>query len=363
MIVSPRAREVTDVQRKAGNGFVKTGKVMLVQRTDDQSPYQGFVQWKRHVNTTVPAKFRPFAIVPQMGSSFDQGSAIYPSGTTAWQAFNRQANSSGAFGQNEPITVVFHEPRWIRAWSLQFAPFSANQISSFTPIIQGRLHNGSWSQIHGTPLSGGNVSADDGSFGITTPMQCTAVRIQTNQTTAVRACQFYDAVPLVPISMTSNTAPTGNGLTLNVTETLANSTNLFQAFRGLSTARQLGIRDWYYNGGTWQNNEGKPSTGSQNRFEIRFADPKTVGGFAVMGLQPYTATNCYANCLLVEGRADTGDYWRRIDEVKFDPSLRLTRYFDFPADHVVGQLRITVQSVMPGTSSQVYLPPMQVYGT
>jgi hypothetical protein len=44
-------------------------------------------------------------------------------------------------------------------------------------------------------------------------------------------------------------------------------------------------------------------------------------------------------------------------------SAQKTRYFDFPVDLVVGQLRITVQSVTSGTNSQVYLPPMQMWGT
>jgi hypothetical protein len=69
---------------------------------------------------------------------------------------------------------------------------------------------------------------------------------------------------------------------------------------------------------------------------------------------------------LIEGRESDSDFWQPIDEIEFDPATRRTRYFDFPVNRTVGQLRITVQDVMHGTgatgSSSVYLPPMQVYG-
>jgi hypothetical protein len=113
-----------------------------------------------------------------------------------------------------------------------------------------------------------------------------------------------------------------------------------------------------------------PSSKDQNRFEIRFTSPKTVCGFSVGGLvtvgnttTTYNSSTHYcANCLLIEGRASVDDFWRRIDEVSFNPALRETQYFDFPSDHAVGQLRITVQDVTSGTTSPLYLPPMQVYG-
>jgi hypothetical protein len=61
------------------------------------------------------------------------------------------------------------------------------------------------------------------------------------------------------------------------------------------------------------------------------------------------------------------DFWRRLDEVGFEPSERRTCYFDFPLDGVVGQLRVTVQDVVHGSNASggtaLYLPPMQVYGT
>jgi len=51
------------------------------------------------------------------------------------------------------------------------------------------------------------------------------------------------------------------------------------------------------------------------------------------------------------------------EEIEFDPSERKTRYFDFPVNHTVSQLRVTVQDVTSGTSASVYhLPPMQVWG-
>jgi hypothetical protein len=109
-----------------------------------------------------------------------------------------------------------------------------------------------------------------------------------------------------------------------------------------------------------------PSTKDQSRFVIRFSEPKAVFGFSVGGLASYSASYCYANCLLIEGRESNSDFWQPIDEIEFDPSTRLTRYFDFAVNRTVGQLRITVQDVTHGTgatgSSSVYLPPMQVYG-
>jgi len=57
------------------------------------------------------------------------------------------------------------------------------------------------------------------------------------------------------------------------------------------------------------------------------------------------------------------DFWKRIDEVEFNPALQKTRYFDFPANHTVKQMRVTVQRITSGTSASIYLPPMQVYGT
>jgi hypothetical protein len=207
-----------------------------------------------------------------------------------------------------------------------------------------------------------------GRFGVVnTPMQCTAVRILTDCQSAVRSCQFVDCVPLIPVTMTSNSAPAGAGITLTSEST---NYNLYRCFTEQSNAFTHGTASWYYNGGDWQSNRGMPGTKDQNRFFIRFAEPKNVCGFSVGGIgNDYDYDSdyyCYANCLLIEGRESDSDFWQPIDEIEFDPSTRRTRYFDFPINQTVGQLRVTVQDITHGTgatgSSSVYLPPMQVYG-
>jgi len=69
---------------------------------------------------------------------------------------------------------------------------------------------------------------------------------------------------------------------------------------------------------------------------------------------------------VIEGRESANDFWQQLDEVEFNPSERKTRYFDFPVNHTVGQLRVAVQDITHGSgasdSASVYLPPMQVYG-
>jgi len=101
---------------------------------------------------------------------------------------------------------------------------------------------------------------------------------------------------------------------------------------------------------------------------IHFDTPKTVCGFSVGGIADYYDYYgyFYANCLLVEGRQSDGDFWQPLGEVEFTPAERRTRYFDFPVNRTVAQLRVTVQDVTqgqhPSNSTSVYLPPMQVYG-
>jgi hypothetical protein len=199
-------------------------------------------------------------------------------------------------------------------------------------------------------------------------MFCSAVRVLTDSSYTVQSCQFFEALPLVPITMTSNSAPANAGVEL-LSEPV--NYNLYRCFTEQSNAYSHGTLTWYYNGGEWQSNRGQVNTKDQNRFVIRFAEPKTVAGFAVGGLSDdyysgYNANYCYANCLLIEGRESESDFWRPLMEVEFEPSERHTRYFDFPVSPTVTQLRITVQDVTHGTgasnSASVYLPPMQVYG-
>jgi len=55
-----------------------------------------------------------------------------------------------------------------------------------------------------------------------------------------------------------------------------------------------------------------------------------------------------------------------LGEMDFNPAERRTRYFDFPINRTVSQLRVTVQDVIrgqnPSNSTSVYLPPIQIYG-
>jgi len=165
------------------------------------------------------------------------------------------------------------------------------------------------------------------------------------------------------MSMTSNTAPTTAGVRL-VSE--PNNFNLFRYFTEQANAYTHGTLAWYFNNGDWQSNKGFPSSRDLNRFEIHFNEPKTVCGFSVGGLSWFETSYCYANCLLIEGRQSNDDFWQPLGEVEFAPAERRTRYFDFPINRTVSQLRVTVQDVTrgqnPSNSTSVYLPPMQVYG-
>jgi hypothetical protein len=301
---------------------------------------------------TASPNFKPmsFAIVPKMTAAMSRGCAVYGGGANVWQAFNRNATQNGTFGADAWVTIAFPKTRTIRGWALQFL----SQTANFNLQIQG-LHNGTWTDI--VPWTPQKSPVNNGRFEATTPMECTAVKIRTSHASAVRSCQFFDSEPLVPVTMTSNTLPSAAGIVLSSSET--GNANLFNCFRNQSAAYQLGTRTWYANNGS---NKGKPSYKDQSRFEIRFTEPKTVCGFWVGGLAIYTAANCYANCLLIEGRASVDDFWQRIDEVDFNPALQETQYCDFPVDHTVGQLRVTVQDVTSGTSSPLYLSPMQIWG-
>jgi hypothetical protein len=123
---------------------------------------------------------------------------------------------------------------------------------------------------------------------------------------------------------------------------------------------------WYYNGGTWRSNREQVGTKDQNRFVIKFAEPKIVSGFSVGGITDCYENYCYANCLLIEGRELDTDFWQPLGEAAFDPAERRTRYFDFAISRTVTQLRITVQDITHGTGASnnapVYLPPMQILG-
>ena len=349
MIISPRAKEVTNVLRTEADGLLKVDEVFLLRRRGVGSPYRKIAYWKRGINTGKPPEFKStsLALVPKMTAAMSRGCAVY--GTdTAWRAFNRDARVSGTFGANSWVTVTFPEVRTIRGWAFQYV--SAPSPSPFTFTIEGKSKTSEWIRISATSV---NSLVNNGYFGTTDEMECTAVRIRASHVTAVRSCQFFDCIPLVPVTMT---AYTGSGVTLVFDPNTPITTYRYQCFTHQSNAITQNLKS------THKPNRGMPSSKDQNRFEIRFTEPKTVCGFSVGGLASYTASNCYANCLLIEGRESGDDYWRPIDEVDFNPALQETRYFDFPVDHMVGQLRITVQDVTSGTGTAVYLPPMQIYG-
>jgi hypothetical protein len=373
MIVSPRAKEIIDVLRKHGNGFIKIDEVLLYRRAGAGSPFRKVPYWKRSEdsNDPLPPKLTSFAIVPEMSAAVHRGFGI--SGNTlnnanavnAWKAFDRSMQTSGSFGTYNSGTsgdgkyawamVSFPELRTVRGWALQFEYCYSN----FWLAIEGRLFDGTWTRI----FESSSVSpVNHGRFGaITTPIQCTAVRILTNYSSyPVRSCQFFDLVPLVPVTMSSNAAP--------AVELISEPTNynLYRCFTEQSNAYTHGTAAWYFNGGAWRSNRGQVSTKDQNRFVIKFAEPQDVGGFSVGGLENYDVGYCYANCLLIEGRESDVDFWRPLGEVEFEPVERRSRYFDFAVSRMVTQLRITMQDVTHGTgasnSAPVYLPPMQILG-
>ena len=278
----------------------------------------------------------------------------------AWKAFNRIPSAvllefnTGKFG-TDWLIVTFPEPRIIRGWQLQFFL----QTSAFSLEIEGK-HDGAWTRI---VESASTSPVNSGYFGaVTTPKECTAVRIRTNSTSDVWTCQFFDVVPLIPVTMTNGSTLANTGVELLTSPT---NNTLHERFTRQNTAGTHGTIDWYYNGGVWRSNRGMPSTKDQRRFEIHFSVPKTVSGFSIGGFS-YNASYCYANCLRIEGRESESDFWQLLDEVEYDPAGRRTRCFDFPVNRTFGQLRITVQDVTRSTgasnSASVYLPPMQVWG-
>jgi len=269
----------------------------------------------------------------------------------AWQAFDCNVQTSGQFG-NMAI-VSFPEARQVKGFSIRFE-YEWNPVQL---AIEGKIHGGEWTSLFES--TGGLVNY--GRYGaLTTPMSCTAVRILTNSSNAIQSCQFFDAMPLVPMSMSSNT---GGGVSL-ISDPV--NYNLYRCFTEQVNAYTHGTAAWYYNDGDWQSNRGGVSTRDQNRFVMDFGEPKSVEGFSVGGIANYSAGLCYANCLLIEGRESGSDFWRRLGEYPFSPSTQRTQYFDFPVEWSVGQLRITVQDVSHGSSaaanSALYLPPIQIWG-
>jgi len=360
MIVSPRAEIVTDILRKEGNGFIKIDEVFLYRRAGAGAPYRKVPYWRRSEDsaTPPPPKFTSFAIVPEMTAAIYRGSGIHANTANAWRAFDRSVQTSGALGAS--AIVSFPTPRFVRGWAINFEW----QWSRFWMAIEGRMQNGMW-----TPLFEASENpVGSGRYGtLTTPMFCSAVRVLTDSPSPVRSCQLFDAVPLLPVSMTSNTAAG-----VRVLSDPANW-NLFRCFTEQANAYTHGTATWYFNNGEWQSNRGLPSTRRQNRFEVHLDEPKTVGGFSVGGFHStdyYShygswEQNCYANCLLIEGRGSSADYWLPLAEVEFTPAERRTRYFDFPINRSASQLRITVQDVTRGAtvrnSTPVFLPPMQIW--
>jgi len=380
MIVSPRAKEIIDILRKEGNGFINIDEVFLWRRAGAGSPYRKVPYWKRGEDSNEPPKpkFTSFAIVPEMPVAIYRGFGVYgntlnnANAVNAWRAFDRNVQTSGSFGFYNVNTdgdskyawamVSFPEARWVRGFSLRLE-YEWNNVFL---AIEGKFQNGGWTRLFES--TGGLVNY--GRYGaLTTPMLCTAMRILTDSSNAVQSCQFFEAIPLVPMMMTSNTAPTTAGVRL-ISE--PNNSNLYQCFRQQVTAYSHGTLAWYYNTGSepdgqnWQSNRGLVGTKDQNRFLIHFDEPKTVVGFSVGGTASYSSSYFYANCLLIEGRESDNDFWMSLGEVEFDPAERRTRYFDFLVNRTVSQLRITMQDVTHGTNaasnSSVYLPPMQVYG-
>jgi hypothetical protein len=347
MIISPRAKKVTNVLRKDGNGFIKIRDVFLYRRTDASSPYRKVLYWTRTEDSAEPPpqKFSSFAIVPEMTAAVTKGYAVYGSAATAWKSFDRSVLTSNTFD-----IVSFPELRYVKGFALQFENASGN----VSMAVEGKIHGGQWIRLFESSaalVNGGRYAA------LTTPMFCNAVRLLTNSTSAVRSCQFFEAVPLVPITMTFNTS---GGVKL-ISEPA--NVNLYRCFTEQSNAFSHGTADWYAAG---MSNVGRVSTKEQRRFWIEFSEPKTVCGFSVGGITNFYAGYCYANCLLIEGRESENDFWQPLGEVQFNPAERRTRFFDFAKNRTVKELRITVQDIThPASLSEnisVYLPPMQVWG-
>jgi len=354
MIVSPRAEPIIDVLRKEGNGFIPIDEVFLYRRAGAGSPYRKIIYWKRGEDAINPPqpKLRSFAIVPEMIDAVTKGYAIYGNtfknaeAANAWRAFDRKAQTTGSFGTyNSNVNgdnryvwsiITFPEPRLVQGWSLQFE----YTWSSFWLAIEGRaLGSNTWIRIFESTISPVNSGRFD---AITTPMECTAVRILTDFSSyPVRSCQLFDAcAPLVPVTLEDV-----------IVSSEINNYDLHRCFTEQSNAFTHGTVAWYRNGGDWQSNRDLYGTRDQNRFFIKFSESKLVNGFSVGGLSNYYSHYCYANCLLIEGRRSASDYWQPLAEIEFDPAEQRTRYFDFEVDCVVSELRITVQDVTHGNNA------------
>jgi hypothetical protein len=333
MIISPRAEEIIDVSRKEGNGFIKIDEVLLYRRAGANAPYRKLLYWKRSEDShdSPPPKLTSFAIVPEMSAAVHKGFGI--TGNTlnnsdavnAWRAFDRSIQTSRSFGTYTAndngdnryawAMVSFPEPRIVRGWALQFEYC----YSPFWLALDGRLPDGTWTRMFESSVS----PVNNGRYGaITTPIECSAVRVLTNYSSyPVRSCQFFDLVPLVPVTMTANSVP---GVELISEPT---NYNLYRCFTEQSNAFTHGTAAWYYGetaaeGREWRSNRGRVGTKDQNRFVIKFAEPKMVGGFSVGGIADYYENYCYANCLLIEERESDDDFWQPLGELEFEPSER-----------------------------------------
>ena len=371
MIISPRAEEIVDVLRKHGSNFVKINKVLLYRWTGSGVPYREIVYWERGggANELMPAQ-TSFVIVPEMADSLFKGYSITGNilknsgAVNAWLAFNRNVQTAGSFGSYDAginstdryawAVAAFPEPRMVRGWALQFEQC----YNAFWLAVEGKV-NGMWIRLfESSPAS----PVNHGRYGATAvSLQCTAVRILTDYSSyPVRSCQFFETEPLVPVTMSSNSSAGVELLSDPI------NYNLFRCFTEQSNTYTHGTTDWFRSDGDWRHNRGQAGTQDQNRFFIRFTGKKEAGGFSVGGIVNYNNDNCYANCLLIEGRESDTDFWQSLGEIDFEPAERRTRYFDFAKTRTVTQLRITVQDVTHGTgvsnSMPAYLPPMQVYG-
>jgi hypothetical protein len=199
MIISPRAKKVIDILRKIGDRWFKIDEVFLYRRAGVGAPYRKESHWKRDEDAVPipPPKWTSFAIVPEMTAAPYRGFGVYADVANAWRAFDRNVQTSGQFG-NEAI-VSFPEARLVKGFAIQFA----SSWGTASLAIEGKFQSGNWTRLFES--TGGFVN--NGRYdALTTPMLCTAVRVLTNSTAAVRSCQFFDALPLVPMSMVSNVA-------------------------------------------------------------------------------------------------------------------------------------------------------------
>jgi hypothetical protein len=372
MIISPRAKYVTNILRYDKGRFINVDDVALYRRGTNIMPHEKVPYWNRSEDSDdpPPPKLQSFTIVPAMTAASDKGFAVYGNFLNntetvhAWKAFDRSAETSGSFGTPTSSMmgdnkyawgiVSFPEAQWVKSFVLQFEYC----YSSFFLAIDGMSGNEAWTRLFETKVTN---PVNNGYYGIvTTPMECTAVRLLTDGNSLVRSCQFFEAEPLVPVTLSANT---GDNVIL-ASEPV--NYNLYQCFTQQSTAFSHGTARWYFNGGEKRSNRGLVSTKDQNRFFVEFAEPKSVCGFSVGGITNYYSGYCYANCMLIEGRKSATDYWQPLGEIEFDPAEKRTEYFDFAENRTIKELRITVQDITypanVSANSSIYLPSMQVWG-